>query len=363
MSGADAASLWAQLRQAGLAEGDVPAETVAPTPWYIRTMLGIAGWIGAMFLLGFVGAAFSIVMKSAASGLIVGALLCAGATIMFRGRPNGDFIGQFALAVSIAGQILIGFGLGHLLSSRISLIAIAFALLQVGLFLLIPNFLHRALSAMSGIGALIVAFSDWGFYPYTQAIVFAAFSWAWLNEFRFAGRGAEIRALGYGLALLVIVELVTQSSMGYWRSAWMGRDQMNFVGGALGFWIGAALIGAITVWVVWKLLLRQGIAISKGPGRAALAAAALVGLISVKAPGVGITVTMLLLGYANGNRVLAGLGVLSLLAYWSYYYYSLDMTLLEKSAVLVCAGVALIAARLAMKRRWPIGDGEDARHA
>jgi uncharacterized membrane protein len=363
MSGAEAASLWAQLRQAGLAEGDVPAETVAPTPWYIRTMLGIAGWIGAMFLLGFVGAAFSIVMKSAASGLIVGALLCAGATIMFRGRPNGDFIGQFALAVSIAGQILIGFGLGHLLSSRISLIAIAFALLQVGLFLLIPNFLHRALSAMSGIGALIVAFSDWGFYPYTQAIVFAAFSWAWLNEFRFAGRGAEIRALGYGLALLVIVELVTQSSMGYWRSAWMGRDQMNFVGGALGFWIGAALIGANTVWVVWKLLLRQGIAISKGPGRAALAAAALVGLISVKAPGVGITVTMLLLGYANGNRVLAGLGVLSLLAYWSYYYYSLDMTLLEKSAVLVCAGVALIAARLAMKRRWPIGDGEDARHA
>ena len=214
MSGGDSASLWEQLRQAGLAEGDVPAETVALTPWYIRTMLGIAGWIGAMFLLGFVGAAFSIVMKSAASGLFVGALLCAGATVMFRSRPNGDFIGQFALAVSIAGQILIGVGLGQLLSSQISLIAIAFAALQVGLFLLIPNFLHRVLSTMSGIGALVVAFSDWGFYPYTQAIVFAAFSWAWLNEFRFAGRGAEIRAAGYGLTLLVIVELVTQSSMG-----------------------------------------------------------------------------------------------------------------------------------------------------
>jgi uncharacterized membrane protein len=363
MSGADAALLWTQLTQAGLVEGDVPAETVAVTPWYIRTMLGIAGWIGAMFLLGFVGAAFSIVMKSAASGLFVGALLCAGATAMFRGRPNGDFIGQFALAVSIAGQILIGVGLGQLLSSQISLIAIAFAALQVGLFLLIPNFLHRVLSTMSGIGALVVALSDWGFYPYTQAIVFAAFSWAWLNEFRFAGCGAEIRPLAYGLTLLVIVELVTQSSIGYWRSAWMGRGQMTFIGGTLGFWIGAALIGAITVWAVWKLLLRQGIAISKGPGLAALAGAALVGLISVKAPGVGIAVTMLLLGYANGNRVLTGLGILSLLAYWSYYYYSLEMTLLEKSEVLVCAGVALIAARLAMKRRWPIGDGEDARHA
>jgi uncharacterized membrane protein len=363
MSGADANSLWVQLKQAGLVEGDVPAETVAVTPWYIRTMLGIAGWIGAMFLLGFVGAAFSIVMKSAASGLLVGALLCAGATVMFRARPNGDFIGQFALAVSIAGQSLIGFGLGHLLTSQISLIAIAFAVLQLGLFLLIPNFLHRVLSTMSGIGALLVAFSDWGFYPYTQAVVFAAFVWAWLNEFRFAGRGAEIRALAYGLTLLVIIGLVTYSSLGYWRSAWIGRGQMAFIGGQFSFWVAAALIGAITVWVVWKLLLRQGVAIARGPGLAALAGAVLVGLVSVNAPGVGIAVTMLLLGYANGNRVLAGLGILSLLAYWSYYYYSLDLTLLEKSVVLVCAGIALIAARLAMKRRWPAGDAEDARHA
>ena len=363
MSTADSASLWAQLKQAGLVEGDVPAETVAVTPWYIRTMLGIAGWIGAMFLFGFVGAAFSIVMKSAASGLLVGALLCAGATVLFRARPNGDFFNQFALAVSIAGQSLIGVGLGQLLPSQIALIAIAFAALQVGLFLLIPNFLHRVLSTMGGIGALVVAFSDWGFYSYTQAIVFAAFGWAWLNEFRFAGRGAEIRPLAYGLTLIVIVELVTQSSMGYWRAGWMGRGQMAFIGGALGFWIGAALIGAITVWVVRKLLLRQGIAISRGPGLAALAGAVIVGLISLKAPGVGVAVTMLLLGYANANRVLTGLGMLSLLAYWSYYYYSLEMTLLEKSEVLVCAGVVLIAARLAMKRRWPIGDGEDARHA
>jgi uncharacterized membrane protein len=51
--------------------------------------------------------------------------------------------------------------------------------------------------------------------------------------------------------------------------------------------------------------------------------------------------------------VLTGLGILGLIAYWSYYYYSLQMTLLQKSALLVCAGAVLIIARLAMQRRWP----------
>ena len=69
---------------------------------------------------------------------------------------------------------------------------------------------------------------------------------------------------------------------------------------------------------------------------------------------------MLLFGYANGNRVLTALGILSLLAYCSYYYYSPELTLLEKSAVLVSAGLALIAARVAMTRRWPIKEGREA---
>ncbi|MEO8158075.1 MAG: DUF4401 domain-containing protein [Betaproteobacteria bacterium] len=363
MSAADAGALWARLKQSGLIEGDAPATQAQLTPWYIRAMLGIAGWIGALFLLGFVGAAFAVVMKSAVAALFAGALLCAAATVMFRGRPDGDFIGQFALAISIAGQVLIGTGLGQLLPREIALIAIAFAAVEAGLFLLIGNFLHRVLSAAVAAGALLLALGIWGFYPYTQAIVFAAFSWAWLHEFSFPGRGAELRAVGYGLTLLVVLELVSRSSVGYLHAAWPSSGAMAPIGGALGYWIGAALVGAITIWVVLKLLLRQGIGVAQGPGLAALAAATLVGLISVQAPGLGMTVTMLLLGHANGNRVLAGLGILSLLAYWSYYYYSLEMTLLQKSALLICAGIALIAARLAMRRRWPAGDDQEEGHA
>ena len=51
--------------------------------------------------------------------------------------------------------------------------------------------------------------------------------------------------------------------------------------------------------------------------------------------------------------MLAGLGIFALLGYLSHYYYSLHATLLEKSVLLVCAGVALLTARLALHRWWP----------
>jgi uncharacterized membrane protein len=58
------------------------------------------------------------------------------------------------------------------------------------------------------------------------------------------------------------------------------------------------------------------------------------------------------LGYANGNRVLAGLGILVLLGYLSYYYYSLETTLLIKSILLMAVGSLLLGVRLALHRWW-----------
>jgi uncharacterized membrane protein len=353
MSGIDAASLWKRLAQAGLVEGEPPADADAESPWFVRTMLGIAGWIGAVFLLGFVGTAFTLIMKSAGASAVLGALTCAGATVLYRVKPKGDFINQFAFAVSLAGQALVCFGLGQMMTSEISAVAILVALVEVILFLLIPNFLHRVWTALAGASAFTIALNMSGFYFYTQAIVFAAFSWVWVNEFNFPERSAQMRALGYGLVLLVISNLAAGSSAEMLSTEWMFRDRSSPIGGVFAWWIGSALVGAIAIWVIWKLLERQGVGLSSPSGRAGLAGAILVALVSLKAPGIGVTVTILLLGFANGNRVLAGLGILSLVGYWSYYYYSLQATLLQKSALLFCTGIVLIVARLALKRRWP----------
>jgi uncharacterized membrane protein len=56
------------------------------------------------------------------------------------------------------------------------------------------------------------------------------------------------------------------------------------------------------------------------------------------------------LGFANGNRVLLGLGLLGLVTFVSSYYYRLDVTLLAKSGYLAAAGVALLVVRQALVR-------------
>ena len=82
MNADDRAELWDELQGAGLATGDVPDVEDAPVPWYVRTMIGIAGWIAAGFLLGFVGVALAFVAQSGPASVIVGLLLCAAAIAM-----------------------------------------------------------------------------------------------------------------------------------------------------------------------------------------------------------------------------------------------------------------------------------------
>ncbi len=363
MNNTEPQKLWTQLMDAGLAAGEFPAVSDAITPWYIRTMLGIAGWIGALFLLGFVGAGFAFVMKSVAASLLLGAMLCAAAAILFRVRPGNDFASQFAFALSLAGQALILAGLAQEWRSHFTTIALVMAAVEAALFLLIPNFLHRVWAASSGIYAALLVLYDFGLHAYTLALLLAVFASVWLNEFSHPRKASLFRALGYGLTLVALLKLLTTGVYG--MGMWLGGHHaaLALPGGALGPWIGAGLIGVVLLTTVQILLSREGVAATSGPGRAALAAAAILALISLKAPGIGLTVTILLVGHAHGNRVLAGLGMLGLLAYLSHYYYTLDFTLLEKSALMASSGIALLAARLVLNYAWPEGGEEEKDHA
>src|SRR5688572_29235181 len=67
-----ATEIWARLRQAGLVQGELPEQEGARSPWFVRAMLGIAGWFGALFLLLFVGFGLSFIIKDSGAALITG---------------------------------------------------------------------------------------------------------------------------------------------------------------------------------------------------------------------------------------------------------------------------------------------------
>ena len=345
--------LWQRLREAGIAQGDLP-DAEPGAPWFVRLMLGIAGWIGALFLFGFFGVALQELLRSAGARLFLGALLCAAAALVLRAVRHGELLGQFGFALSLAGQGLLASGFGEALRGSAAAAA-ALAVQQAILFLAVPGMAHRAWCALSGGYALGFALGAWGLAPFASPLLFAAFALAGMSELRHARQAPLLRAAAYGLGLAAFVSSVMDAA---WMDALWFRHSAS--PGNAQAWTGAIAGGAVLVASAGALLRRDGVPLGSAPGALAMAGALIVAAAAAKAPGIAPATGLLVLGYANGNRVLGGLGIVALTGYLSYYYYSLHATLLDKSALLAATGIALLAARFVMQRVVP---GKAARDA
>jgi len=73
------------------------------------------------------------------------------------------------------------------------------------------------------------------------------------------------------------------------------------------YWAGIILSSAVFIYAVLRLLRREGLGLDDRVAQMALAAALVITLSSFKAPGIITGLVIVLLGYANGNRVLTGL--------------------------------------------------------
>lgn len=339
-------ALWAQLAQANLVQGEMPATESNATPWFVRAMLGVAGWIGALFLLGFLGAAFAGLYKSASAMLLIGVIACGAAAAMFRADAKNDFMGQFSFAISLAGQALILFGIAIASKHHVAVTSLLMAMVQAALFFLIPSFLHRVWCAWTAALAVAFALASWHLPFYTPALLAAALAWVWLSDGPVrANVGAQWRAGGYGIALaLVQTVLSMHSGAMHWLFFQNMPDMYWHV------WTGAALTSVVWLGIVAGLLRRQGTITDRKETGLAFVGAFIVALTTLKAPGFAPLLAVILLGFAHGARALAGLGALALLGYGVHYYYALEVSLLEKSILLVAAGVGLLLARLLMNR-------------
>lgn len=336
------AELWSKLAAAGLAAGDMPAVEEARTPWYVRVMLGASGVIAAVFLLAFVGAGLSFVLESAVASVAAGLLLIAGAYGLFTMGPRNDFVVMFGLAVSLAGQALLAFGVFTLFEGRYRepLPFAVLAIVEAALALVIPNFINRVATAYAATLAFTYACVVAGAWYLPAGVVGAAVAAVWLSEVRLAKMHSIVAPVGYGLTL-AFMQLESAGLFGHWIGVASGSREMVGVSP----WIGETLVASALVAAVWVLIRRAGWKPASPRTLLALGVALALGATSFKAPGIAGGLMIVVLGFANGNRVLAGLGIAALLFYVSAYYYLLEETLLFKSGVLLATGIVLLAAR------------------
>jgi uncharacterized membrane protein len=339
--------MWATLQQAGLVQGDVPIAEKLESPWFVKVLLAFSGWFASLFLLGFLGVGFEAILESEIASAITGSLMVGGAYAILR-IPKNEFFEHVGLAVSLAGQVLIALSLfdGLFFDGLSDKVAwFNFALVQVALAVIMPNFVHRAFSAFIATFSFSMFLSASGVpYIFSSIVMFIA-AWLWLHEFQYPEHIRKIQAIGYGTVLGLIqlkgVALFSFNPIG-WRTGITDTEIW------VQPWMAEVLGGAVMIYVVWQLLQRLGHHLPEPITITALVCTAILSVVSIEAPGISVGILILLLGFSASNRILMGLGIVSLLFYISSYYYLLDATLLAKAQTLFITGIVLVLVRWVM---------------
>ena len=345
---------WNLLLQAELVSGGMPQQNEPPSPWPVRVMLGAAGWLAACFLFSFAGYVFYTIFRSVLAGIPAGLICCLGAFVIFRGMQRSEFMEQFAIAASLAGQIMMMFGFLQLFGSHTYFALFLMAAFEVALTAAIPNYIHRIFTSAAANLFLLDAL---GLYGLAIGIAAVGASLLWLDPVQMGRRPSlwEPVAWGFTLTLLSLDALFTPLPHGlFWP---LTVDASTTVMRSL-FFLFSSAKGLVLIYVVWKLRERALLSLDSPAGKALTAAAVLVAGVGFAIPGIVPAILVLVLGFANSNRVLMGVGLLGFAGFLSRYYYLLSSTLLVKSITLIATGAVLLAMRWAINKYFP----EEAPH-
>jgi hypothetical protein len=350
MSASVRRELWGRLQTAGLVKGDIPA--ASESPWFVRVMLGFAGWIGAIFILGFVGTGFAMVTRSAGAAAIAAVICCCGAHGIFRMASRGDFASQFGLATGLAGQALFCLAIFQEFHGDNS---IGYALLfcvEAALTVFMPNFIHRIFTTMGAVAAISLGLAQAGLYALALPAITAGCALVWRGEQRHVARADLWQPVAYGLSLGVLQTAATSLFSGELRGIFhrTGDGWLQVYGQEIGTALVALVFLAVTLHILQQLEIdpcgTEGVAIM-------LCALLFLG-VSFPAHGLAAAALILILGFAGGNRVLFGLGLLAMASFLSHYYYQMQETLLFKSIILGSSGALLLLVRWGIRAIFPV---------
>jgi hypothetical protein len=344
------ADVLARLRAEGLqtptddaARDALRPELAEHMPIYLRVVVGIAAWFATGFLL------FSIIAVAGLEGeiarIVVGASFIAGA-ILLRQQTTTEFMRWGAIAMALSGQGLIVAGVAEMTDSPTSA-AIACLAISVLLILLVRDFVLRFLATVSGAGSLLVALvameAPQG-YDVATVLLVAAAAWAWRANLtrRTDAMDEMAEPVRYGLIASLFGAMLVRTFAVTGRSSFMLGPGRSFTELGPLATIGCTL--ALVV-LVWKILDEHNVALNGTISFALLAGAVAFGFGTLDSPGVVAGVTVVALAFDRRDRALLAMATVFLLTFLAMYYYSLDLTLLQKAGVLSASGLLLLAVR------------------
>ena len=341
-------SVLRKLADEGLVPPEAPTELAAATPaleqdpWYVR-LLTFAGAVVAAFFLASALFLLGILDEQGGAYLAIGGVLVA-ATIALRPRLEALFLEQLALILSVVGSACVVAGVGML--TDLGWAALTTLIVVEGVVLLgYADFLRRLLATVAIVLGVVVLLIERDVAMAVHVVILAlvpAVPVVWMLESRWVAAGREnlLRPVGYGLTAMLLALLVL-STLG---------DTADALADLRMWWIETVVLGAALAGVVIVLLRRLGLAPAEQLGAVLLAAIAALTALTLPAPGILGGLLVLVVGFHRGLPILMGLALGALVGFLAAYYYTLNLTLLAKSGVLVASGLVLLVTRLVVRR-------------
>ena len=376
----------ADVLNALVAEGLAPPECIGRArvalegavdpspPWFARAIAGFGAWIATGCLLGFL--VVTKIVDGDTSAIIVGVIFVVAAVFLRRtAEAEEEFKRQLAFAGSLAGQVLVTVGV--LEQGRSAALAGVVALAMSALLIpLVPDQAHRFMSGLIGSIAALAAMADlrvaWdlgelgplgtivvrGTDLAALAIV-ALIADVW--RIRIRERPLELadmlEPVGYGMIVGLFAILLFSSLFAVADDLVRGSRASRVNAWHLGP-LTTVGIAAALITLEMQMFQEQRVRPRREPIVAAIGGTVLLGLLTLSTPGLIAAVAALTLGFDRRNRILIWLAAVFLVKFASVYYYSLRMTLLEKSIVLAASGVLLLAGRVYLELRYTANEAD-----
>lgn len=341
----NAQPVWNKLSDATLVQGTPPDIKESDSPWYVRLLLALCGWMAALFLLGFIAFSFADILENPVAAFTTGGLMIAIAFAILR-LPRNAFLQHLMLAVSLAGQVLMVFAIfTELGEDHLAYAWGMITIMQLLLALFMTDFVHRVWSAF----ATAIAFSITLQLLHLPAIECAAIllvsCYLVLNEFHYPSQIRTFQALYYGL-ILALIAIKCSALFTSHPLHWITGEKSSIPYP----WLDELLLAAALFYLVFTLLGRYYQPRFTILTFSILLSTLLIGTLSMQAQGITVAIAIMLLGFAVSNTILLGLGIVSLLFYSSTYYYQLHASLLDKSKTLLILALSLLVLRYLIMR-------------
>ena len=306
-----------------------PLKADNSSPWFVQFVVGVCGWFAGLLILVVVAITMGDFLRMSVSGLIpLGGLGCAIAAGLYSaGGRLGPFAGQFALALSFAGQAALGIGIGA--DSR-SLTVVCFGMFVVELVLVVimRNGFHRFLSTLAAVSAWALAMRG-----------------VLLNDI---AKSAASAPTGGGLFVSLILWLIVWAPVAF-AAWWLVRHEGQWIGEGNSAVLRPVTAGLIAALSVGPMALHPAAfwnEFQSSRGGAVDPWTALWPLLAVL-----LALFALWLAFTVRNHALMGAAILFGLLQLSGFYYVLGTTLLIKSMLMLAIGAVLFAAARGLEER------------